>query len=66
MFPDGDLHPVTEMLGAMQSAGLEIRDLESLRKHYALTLRRWVANLAAHRDEAVAEAGTQRERVWRL
>ena len=53
-------------LGAMQSAGLEIRDLESLREHYPLTLRRWVANLAAHRDEAIAAAGPQRERVWRL
>ena len=66
MFPDGELHAVTHMLGAMQSAGLEIRDLESLREHYPLTLRRWVANLAAHRDEAIAEAGPQRERVWRL
>jgi cyclopropane-fatty-acyl-phospholipid synthase len=66
VFPDGELHPVTHMLGAMQSAGLEVRDLESLREHYPLTLRRWVANMAAHRDEAVAEVGPQRERVWRL
>ena len=66
VFPDGELHPVTYMVGAMQSAGLEIRDLESLREHYPLTLRRWVANLTAHRDEAIAEVGAQRERVWRL
>jgi len=26
----------------------------------------WVANLAAHREEAVAEVGAERERVWRL
>ena len=43
-----------------------MRDVESLREHYALTLRRWVANLAASRDEAVAEVGFERERVWRL
>ena len=43
-----------------------MRDVESLREHYALTLRRWVANLAAHRDEAIAEVGPERERVWQL
>ena len=66
VFPDGELHPATDMLGAMQAAGLEIRDVESLREHYPLTLRRWVGNLAVHRDEAIAEVGPQRERVWRL
>ncbi|HET6171305.1 MAG TPA: cyclopropane-fatty-acyl-phospholipid synthase family protein [Gaiellales bacterium] len=66
VFPDGELHPVNDILGALESGGFEIRDVESLREHYALTLRRWLANLAAHRDEAVAEIGTERERVWRL
>jgi cyclopropane-fatty-acyl-phospholipid synthase len=40
--------------------------VESLREHYALTLRRWVANLAARREAAIAEVGEERERVWRL
>jgi cyclopropane-fatty-acyl-phospholipid synthase len=66
VFPDGELHPVTDVMAAMQNAGLEIRDLESLREHYPLTLRRWAANLAAHRAEAIAEVGAERERVWRL
>ena len=66
VFPDGELHPVSDIITAMQSTGLEVRDVESLREHYALTLRRWVANLAAHREEAIAEAGPDRERVWRL
>jgi cyclopropane-fatty-acyl-phospholipid synthase len=66
VFPDGELHPVTEVMGAMRSAGLEVRDLESLREHYALTLRRWVANLDAHRAEATAEAGGPRARLWGL
>ena len=66
VFPDGELHPVTEIIGALESGGFEIRDVESLREHYALTLRRWVANLAANRETAIAEAGTERERVWRL
>ena len=66
VFPDGELHPVTDAMEAMEHAGLEIRDLESLREHYPLTLRRWLANLDAHRTEAHAEVGTARERVWRM
>ena len=66
VFPDGELHPLTDIMSAMQAAGLEVRDAESLREHYPLTLRRWVDNLVANRDEAIAEAGPQRERVWRL
>ena len=33
------------MVGALEEAGFEVRDVESLREHYALTLRAWVANL---------------------
>ena len=66
VFPDGELHPVTDLVGAMQSVRLEIRDVESLRDHYPLTLRRWLANLQANREPAVAEVGPQRERAWRL
>jgi cyclopropane-fatty-acyl-phospholipid synthase len=66
VFPDGELPPVTEVIAALQQAGLETRDVESLREHYVLTLRRWLANLEASRDEAVAEIGAERERIWRL
>ena len=33
------------MIDAIEGAGFEVRDVESLREHYALTLRAWVANL---------------------
>jgi cyclopropane-fatty-acyl-phospholipid synthase len=66
IFPDGELHPVAEIVTSMQTAGLEVRDIESLREHYPLTLRRWAANLHAHRTEAIASAGHERERAWRL
>jgi len=66
VFPDGELHPVADLAGALHEAGMEVRDLESLREHYALTLRRWVANLAAHRDAAITEVGAERERIYRL
>jgi cyclopropane-fatty-acyl-phospholipid synthase len=66
VFPDGELPRLDLVLGALQGAGLEPRDVESLREHYALTLRRWIANLVTERDGIVAEVGEERERVWRL
>jgi cyclopropane-fatty-acyl-phospholipid synthase len=66
VFPDGELHEVGAVVSAMQHAGFEVRHLESLREHYALTLRRWIENLEAGWDEAVAEVGIGRARVWRL
>jgi cyclopropane-fatty-acyl-phospholipid synthase len=66
VFPDGELHEVGTIVSAMQQDGFEVRHLESLREHYALTLRAWVANLEANWDEAVRLAGEGRARVWRL
>lgn len=66
VFPDGELHEVGRVVSTMQAAGFEVRDVESLREHYALTLRSWVRNLEAGRQEAVAHAGEGRYRVWRL
>jgi cyclopropane-fatty-acyl-phospholipid synthase len=66
VFPDAELHPVTDIMDAMQGVGLEVRDVESLREHYPLTLRHWASNLEANREQAIAEVGPQRERVWRL
>jgi cyclopropane-fatty-acyl-phospholipid synthase len=66
VFPDGELIDVGEVVLAMERAGFEVRDVESLREHYARTLRSWVANLEAHWDEAVALVGRARSDIWRL
>ncbi len=66
VFPDGELLDVADVSKAMEGAGLELRDVESLREHYAKTLRHWVANLESRWDEAVALVGAERARVWRL
>jgi cyclopropane-fatty-acyl-phospholipid synthase len=66
VFPDGELHQIGSVVGAIQHAGFEVRHVESLREHYALTLRAWVRNLEANWDAAVAEVGPGRARVWRL
>ncbi|HET8991025.1 MAG TPA: class I SAM-dependent methyltransferase [Acidimicrobiales bacterium] len=66
VFPDGELHEVGTLVSMFQAHGFEVRHLESIREHYGLTLRRWVANLEQRWDDAVAEVGPQRARVWRL
>jgi len=66
VFPDGELLDVGDTVLAMEEAGLEIRDIESLREHYALTLRQWVANIEEHWDAAVGLVGVGRARVWHL
>jgi len=66
VFPDGELIDVGEVLLAMERAGFEVRDVESLREHYSRTLHCWVANLEEHWDEAVALVGRARAEIWRL
>ena len=66
VFPDGELEAVGEIVSAMQDNGFEVRHAENLREHYATTLAGWCANLDANWDEAVAEAGLNRGRVWAL
>ncbi|MFJ9693005.1 class I SAM-dependent methyltransferase [Kitasatospora sp. NPDC101183] len=66
VFPDGELSPVGSTVASLEEAGFEVRDVESLREHYGLTLREWVANLEAHWTEAVRLVGLGRARVWRL
>jgi cyclopropane-fatty-acyl-phospholipid synthase len=66
VFPDGELHEIGSVVSAMQRRGFEVRHVESLREHYALTLRAWVRNLESDWDRAVTLAGEGRARVWRL
>lgn len=66
IFPDGELVAVADSLRIAERVGFEVRDVESLREHYARTLRAWLANLERKRDAAVAAAGEQSYRLWRL
>lgn len=66
VFPDGELLPLSMMVDVLESAGFEVRDVESLREHYAATLRAWIANLEQNWDEAVRLSSAGRARVWRL
>ncbi|MBT2452964.1 class I SAM-dependent methyltransferase [Streptomyces sp. ISL-43] len=66
VFPDGELSPIGTTVGELERAGFEVRDVEALREHYALTLRAWVARLEEHWEEAVRLTSPGRARVWLL
>jgi cyclopropane-fatty-acyl-phospholipid synthase len=66
VFPDGELIDVADVVRAMERAGFEVRDAESLREHYSQTLHAWVANLEGSWNEAVKLVGEHRARTWRL
>ncbi|MFI2204487.1 class I SAM-dependent methyltransferase [Streptomyces sp. NPDC020192] len=66
VFPDGELAPIGTTVTQLERAGFEVRDVESIREHYARTLRRWVANLEADWDRAVRLTSPGRARVWLL
>lgn len=66
VFPDGELEPLAMMVEALEGVGFEVRDVESLREHYALTLRAWVANLERGWDDATRLTSPARARIWRL
>jgi cyclopropane-fatty-acyl-phospholipid synthase len=66
VFPDGELVPISTTLSIAEANGFEVRDGESLREHYALTLRHWVRRLEARHEEALKFVDEPTYRVWRL
>lgn len=66
VFPDGELVPISTTLRIAEESGFEVRDVESLREHYALTLRHWVHRLEARHQEALQYVDEPTYRVWRL
>ncbi|OAG28125.1 cyclopropane-fatty-acyl-phospholipid synthase [Thermodesulfatator autotrophicus] len=66
VFPDGELVPIYKTLTIAEKIGFEIRDVESLREHYVLTLRNWVKNLENNYDKVRQIVDEPTYRVWRL
>lgn len=66
VFPDGQLVTFAQAVECAEAAGLEVRDVENLREHYDLTLRRWVENL--QRNSAVVRKHVPEAtyRIWLL
>jgi len=66
VFPDGELARLTHVIASMQDAGFEVFDVEGLRRHYMLTLRRWVEALESGKEQAVEIVEEATYRLWRF
>ena len=66
VFPDGELPHLSLVVQHMARAGLEVYDVESLRRHYARTCLAWSGNLERNRAHAAAIAGEKRCRIWQI
>ena len=66
VFPDGELVPLNVTARVAEGSGFEVRDVESLREHYALTLRHWVHRLEQNHEPARNITDEETYRIWRL
>lgn len=66
VFPDGDLLPIHITLRAAERSGFEVRDVESLREHYLLTLRHWIRRLETRYEEARLATDEVTCRIFRI
>ena len=64
VFPEGELPHLSLALKEMSAAGLEVSDVESLRRHYARTCHEWADRLESNRDRAIAITDERRVRIW--
>ena len=66
VFPDGELPHVSLAIRELSRAGLELVDVESLRRHYALTCEHWSNRFEAALPRLSALAGARQTLIWRL
>ncbi len=64
IFPGGYIPALSETLAASEKSRLIATDIETLRLHYALTLRQWYARTLAHEGEIVQMMGNRFFRMW--
>lgn len=64
IFPGGHLPALSEILPAIERAGLTVTDVEVLRIHYAETLRAWREAFMGRRAEAEALFDARFCRMW--
>ncbi|WP_183448572.1 SAM-dependent methyltransferase [Microvirga lupini] len=64
IFPGGHLPVLSEMMPAIERAGLIVTDVEILRLHYAYTLQAWRERFLAHRAEVLKLYDERFCRMW--
>jgi cyclopropane-fatty-acyl-phospholipid synthase len=64
IFPGGYIPSLSEVMPAIERAGLLVTDIEILRLHYAETLKAWRERFLAHRDEVLRLYDARFLRMW--
>jgi cyclopropane-fatty-acyl-phospholipid synthase len=64
IFPGGYIPAMSEVLPAIERAGLMVTDIEVLQLHYAHTLRHWRERFMSHREKAAALYDERFCRMW--
>ncbi|WP_296942317.1 cyclopropane-fatty-acyl-phospholipid synthase family protein [uncultured Massilia sp.] len=66
VFPQGELAHLSTVIRAMQEGGLEVRDVENLRRHYARTCALWTENFERNAERIRQTADPKTFRIWHV
>lgn len=66
VFPHGELAHLSTVVRTMQEGGLEVRDVENLRRHYARTCATWTDNFEANAEQIRKLTDEKRFRIWHV
>jgi cyclopropane-fatty-acyl-phospholipid synthase len=66
VFPHGELAHLATVVRTMQEGGLEVRDVENLRRHYARTCATWTDNFEANAERIRTLTDEKRFRIWHV
>ncbi|MCA1247316.1 cyclopropane-fatty-acyl-phospholipid synthase family protein [Massilia sp. MS-15] len=66
VFPHGELAHLSTVVRAMQEGGLEVRDVENLRRHYARTCAIWTENFESQAAHIRTLTDEKRFRIWHV
>ncbi|MBU7600600.1 cyclopropane-fatty-acyl-phospholipid synthase family protein [Streptomyces sp. P38-E01] len=64
--PDMHMRPVGDTVTLLENAGLEVREVQSMREDYVHTVRAWYRTLQERWSEVVDLVGEETARVWQL
>lgn len=66
VFPYGQLPHLSTTIESMQIGGIEVYDIENLRRHYARTCEAWLQKFEQHATQIIQIVGEKRYRIWRV
>lgn len=66
VFPNGELAHLGDVVKAMQQGGLEVRDIENLRRHYARTCAEWTENFEKDAEHIKTLTDPKKFRIWHV